>query len=112
MYKRQIYDARFQEAAAGLHDSVDWDPAYWLIFRVCSVLFDSSVSVFIVSALLIIGFLWVAVWKLSPAPWLSIAVFVASRPFFISLNGVRQSTALSLVLSLIHICAEKVKIEK
>lgn len=92
-----IYDARFQEAAAGLHDSVDWDPAYWLIFRVCSVLFDSSVSVFIVSALLIIGFLWVAVWKLSPAPWLSIAVFVASRQFFISLNGVRQSTALALV---------------
>ena len=92
-----IYDARFQEAAAGLHDSVDWDPAYWLIFRVCSVLFDSSVSVFIVSALLIIGFLWVAVWKLSPAPWLSIAIFVASRQFFISLNGVRQSTALELV---------------
>ncbi|MFQ7158330.1 MAG: EpsG family protein [Ruthenibacterium sp.] len=51
-----IYHEIFQQHKMGGHQTVDWDPAYWLIFRVCSALFSSSVSVFIVSSLLII--LW------------------------------------------------------
>ena len=102
-----IYHEIFQQHKMGGHQTVDWDPAYWLIFRVCSALFSSSVSVFIVSSLLIIGFLWVSVWKLSPAPWLSILVFVVSRQFFISLNGVRQSTALALISVALIFVAQK-----
>ena len=99
-----IYHRIFLEHEQGLHQSMDWDFAYWLIFRICSALFDSSLPVFIISSALIIGFLWVSVWKLSPTPWLSIAIFVASRQFFISLNGVRQSTALALIsVSLIFV---------
>lgn len=102
-----IYHEIFLQHEQGLHSSVDWDFAYWLIFRICSALFDSSLSVFIISSALIIGFLWVAIWKLSPAPWLSIAVFVVSRQFFISLNGVRQSTALALICVSLIFVAQK-----
>ena len=35
-----IYHEIFQQHKMGGHQTVDWDPAYWLTFRVCSALFS------------------------------------------------------------------------
>lgn len=101
------YVPMFNQMEQGLHATPDWDLVYWIIFKLCSILFDSPTSVFVVCAAVILGFLWSSIWKVSPAPWFSILIFVVSRQFFICLNGMRQSTALAIVAAALPFIVEK-----
>ena len=78
--------------------SVAWEPLYrWLFLLLGKITSDPQI-VFIVTSALIVIPLWIAIKKVSPMPWLSVIIFVVSRHFFISMNAVRQYTALAFVM--------------
>ena len=81
------YQPYFSGMVAGQHSTPDIEIGYWLINRFVLLFSSCNVWVFALSALVIIGFFWGAIWHLSPLPWFSVALFFLSRHFFAGTDG-------------------------
>ena len=92
------YQPYFSGMVAGQHSTPDIEIGYWLINRFGLLFSSCNVWVFALSALVIIGFFWGAIWHLSPLPWFSVALFFLSRHFFAGMNIMRQYMAMAILL--------------
>lgn len=74
-----------------------WEPLFKLLYLGLIKVTSNPQWVFVVTGAIIVGFVWLAILKLSPMPWFSVLLFFISRQYFISLNVVRQYTGLAFV---------------
>ena len=101
------YVPRFYRYMADPGLPLDWEPAFWLLFKGLIKVTTNPQWVFVITSAIIIGLVWYSVFKVSSLPWLGILLFFISRQFFISLNGVRQYVGLAFVLLGITFLKEK-----
>ena len=87
----------FQRAVVDNLDGFSWEPLFKLFYKLLVKRTDNPQWVFIITSFFITSLVWVAIYRLSPIPWLSVVLFVFSRHFFIAMNGVRQYVGLAFV---------------
>ena len=75
----------------------NWEPIFDLLYKGLIRVTSNPQWVFVVTGAVIVLCIWYTIYKLSPAPWLSVLFFFISRQYFISLNIVRQYTGLAIV---------------
>ncbi|MDP4178302.1 MAG: EpsG family protein [Bacillota bacterium] len=66
--------------------------------RILATFTSNEIYVFIISSLVICGFIYIAIYQQSESPYLSIILFVISTSYFISLNIVRESIVIALLM--------------
>lgn len=76
----------------------DLEPAFQFLNTAVRQLFGDPQSLFIVCALIICGAYFFIIYKESAAPVYSILLFVITRDFFFSMNGMRQYVATAFLL--------------
>ena len=101
------YVPRFYRYMSDPNLPLDWEPAFWLLYKGLVKVTTNPQWVFVVTSAVIIGLVWYSVFKVSSLPWMGILLFFISRQFFISLNGVRQYVGLAFVLLGITFLKEK-----
>ena len=92
-----VYWPAFGMVASG-KESVVNEIGYRILVRLILLVTQDSLWLFLTCALLIVGSTGAALWKFSDIPWISILLFAADRPFFMSMNVMRQYMALAVVI--------------
>lgn len=95
----RFYESAFQSIAVNGLEGADWsEPGYLLLNLAVSLLWnDYRVFLFVFHFLLTtLVFVWIG--RYSPAPWLSVFLFLSLQYFALSMNFLRQAMAAAIVL--------------
>lgn len=106
------YIETYEPLIQGMLEGVEFptmivEPGYWAVCRILSGLGLGITWLMLFSAAFTIAFFWVAFYDLSDIPWLSVFLFAGARPFFISMNCVRQYMAMAMALFAFRYIKEK-----
>lgn len=91
---RPLFDA--VAAGAGPAD-VYPEFGFWLLVKCIQLLGGGHIWVFLISSAVIVGFFFAGIYDLSEIPWYSVALFLLTECYFISLNGVRQFMGIAIL---------------
>ena len=95
----RFYESAFHSIAASGLDGAGWsEPGYLLLNLAVSLLWnDYRAFLFVFHLLLtVLVFTWIG--RYSPAPWLSVFLFITLQHFALSMNFLRQALAAAIVL--------------
>ena len=83
------------------------EPAFMLLCE-AAVFFGKGITwVMLLSTVITVLFFWLAFYGESDIPWLSVFLLAGARPFFISMNCVRQYMGMAIVLFAFRFIKEK-----
>lgn len=100
-----IYVDGFEHALRG--EATRFEIGYDLLQRFVGLFSDSYYALFFVASLLTIGLTYLAIYRLSPNPVLSVFILMLGGFFFFSTNAVRQCIAEAIFLNALYYLFKK-----
>ena len=95
----RFYESAFQAIAASGLGGADWsEPGYLLLNRAVSLLGGNYRTFLFVFHFLLTALIFAWIGRYSPAPWLSVFLFLTLQTFALSMNFLRQALAASIVI--------------
>ncbi len=78
----------------GTYPGGEW--GYILLNKLTLLFTNDYVGIFLLTSFLVVFFIYLAIYQQSKIPWLSVFLFITSTFYFISMNLIRQSIAISI----------------
>ena len=95
----RFYESAFQSIAVNGLSGADWsEPGYLLLNLAVSLLWNDYRGFLFVFHFLLTALVFAWVGRFSPAPWLSVFLFLTLQYFALSMNFLRQALAAAIVL--------------
>jgi len=95
----RFYESAFQAIADSGLDGADWsEPGYLLLNWVVSLLSGNYRAFLFLFHFLLTALIFAWIGRYSPAPWLSVFLFLTLQSFALSMNFLRQALATSIVI--------------